>query len=269
MTHGKLELLRQRLSQMESILVAYSGGVDSTFLLKVAHEVLGHRAMGVLVSSPLIPGYEQEEALEIARALGLPVDVIAADAFDDTRVLENSPERCYFCKANICRLLKAYAHNHGLGTIVDGTNADDRGDYRPGQRAARECGMQSPLLDVGLTKAEIRSLAQELGLPNWNKPSAACLASRVPYGTPITQEILTRIARAEQTLRDLGFQELRVRHHGQVARIEVPVEYFERLLERREEIVSGLKAAGYAYVTLDLQGFRSGSMNEVITTNGP
>jgi len=253
MTHGKLELLRQRLSQMESILVAYSGGVDSTFLLKVAHEVLGRRAMGVLVSSPLIPGYEQEEALEIARALGLPVDVIAADAFDDTRVLENSPERCYFCKANICRLLKAYAHDHGLGTVVDGTNADDREDYRPGQRAARECGMQSPLLEVGLTKAEIRSLARQMGLPNWDK----------------TPEMLTRIARAEQILRDLGFQELRVRHHGQVARIEVPVEHFEQLLERREEIVSGLKAAGYAYVTLDLLGFRSGSMNEVIAANGP
>ncbi len=263
-TWDKLTTLKSLLTDMESVLVAYSGGVDSSFLLKVARDVLGSRAQGVIAVSPLMPDYELSEAEEVACEIDVQVAIVEKGELEDPEFLANTPDRCYFCKGAICERLKGFAQEHGYRVVVDGTNADDTGDYRPGQRAARECGMRSPLQEAGFTKVEIRTLAREMGLPNWDKPSSACLASRIPYGTPITRADLARIGEAELVLRGLGLRQLRVRHHGNVARIEVPVEAFDTILANRQEIVDALKALGYAYVTLDLKGFRSGSMNEVI-----
>ncbi len=260
----KLAKLKRRLSEMGGVVVAYSGGVDSSLLLKVARDVLAARAVGVMIASPLIPDHERQEAEETATQIGADLVVLEKDRFDDPGFLANRPDRCYVCKAAICEQLLAYARMHGYTVIADGSNADDLGDYRPGQRAARECGMQSPLQAVGLTKAEIRCLAREMGLPNWDKPASACLASRIPYGSAITREALAQIAKAEQILRTLGLTQLRVRHHDTIARIEVPPQDLETILNHRSYIVTSLKALGYAYVTLDLRGFRSGSMNEVI-----
>ena len=264
----RYEQLKNALTDMGSVLVAYSGGVDSTFLLKVAHETLGDRAMGATIVSPLIPPGEVEEAIALAQEMGAAIEVLKHADSGNPQILANSPDRCYFCKASICAQLKVFAREHGYGVVVDGSNVDDLDDYRPGQRAAQECGMRSPLQEAGLTKSDIRALSRELGLTTWNKPSAACLASRIPYGTPITEEALVRIGRAEQVLRGLGFGQLRVRHHDNTARIEIPTGDFERILVHRESIVEALRALGYATITLDLSGFRSGSMNEGIDKDG-
>ena len=264
----KLNALKTILKEMDSVLVAFSGGVDSSLLLKVSYDVLGERTLAVLGASPSIPGYEQEEARSIAKEIGVKLVVLDKHELDDPEFVENTPDRCYFCKAGICEVLLAYAEQHGYRFVVDGANADDVGDYRPGARAAKEHGMRSPLQEVGLAKAEIRALAKEMGLPNWDKPSSACLASRIPYGEPIDETTLLQIGKAELVLRDLGFRELRVRHHGSVARIEVPLNDFWELLLHREHIVMSLKRLGYNYVTLDLTGFRSGSMNEVLDNHG-
>lgn len=266
--NDKVVRVKQILLDMESVLVAYSGGVDSTLLLKLAHDVLGERALAVTTVSPTLPDYELAEAEAIARQIGARYIIFDKHEMEDERFLANTPDRCYFCKASVCQQLVEYAQQAGYRYVIDGSNADDTGDYRPGARAAREYGMRSPLQEAGFTKADIRALARDLGLPNWDKPSSACLASRIPYGDPITVTNLTQIGRAEGVLRDLGLRQYRVRHHGDVARIEVAQTDFDVILTHREHIVAALMALGYAYVALDLVGFRSGSMNEVIGKDG-
>lgn len=258
----QLRRLDEHLRAMERVIIAYSGGVDSTLLLKVAHDCLGEGAVAMTVVSPTMPAHEQKAAAALARQIGVRHVFIESRAMSDPAFRANSPDRCYVCKGQICDQLLDYAQREGYRAVLDGANADDLSDHRPGQRATRERGVRSPLQEVGLTKAEVRRRARALGLPNWDKPAAACLASRIPYGTPITRQILAQIEEAEAVLRSLGFDQLRVRHHDPIARIEVGVRELDRALDHRAAIVAALRQLGYTYVTLDLSGFRSGSMNE-------
>lgn len=267
-TNNKVEQIQHMLRKMGSLVVAYSGGIDSTLMLKIAHETLGERALGIMAVSASLPELEQQQAVDIARGIGARLKLIHSDETSDGRYLKNAPDRCYFCKSNVYDHMVAYAQEHGYAFIVDGTNADDQNDHRPGREAARERGVRSPLLEIGVTKKEIRQLGRAYGLPNWDKPAAACLASRIPYGTMITIPMLSQIERAELALREMGFVEFRVRHHDQIARIEVEAADFPRLIDQREGILAALKTLGYTYVTLDLAGFRSGSMNEVLLKHG-
>ncbi len=262
---NKQKRLRGMLEEMESVAVAYSGGVDSTLMLKMAYDCLGgDRVLAVTALSASVPGRERTEAEAIARQIGARHVFIESHETDDPHYLANTPQRCYFCKSDVYDRLIDYAQREGYRTVVDGTNADDVGDHRPGRQAAREGGVRSPLQEAGLTKAEIRNLAHALDLPNWDKPAAACLSSRIPYGTAITLEMLSQVERAELVFKEMDFGQLRVRHHDQIARIEVDPDQFEEVLAHRDQIVEELQSLGYTYVTLDLAGFRSGSMNEAL-----
>jgi uncharacterized protein len=268
MTQDKLNQLKQMFGEMGSVAVAYSGGIDSTLLLKLAYDCLGERAAGFTAVSPSVPAHELAEAQAIARQIGVQHFLIETREAEDERYLANTPDRCYFCKSETYDELVPFAQARGYRHVVDGNNADDVGDHRPGQRAARERGVRSPLMEAGITKSDIRALARQLGLPNWDKPSAACLSSRIPYGTTITVSMLSQVERAELLLRQLGIRQVRVRHHDQVARIEVAPDDFGMVLEQRESLVKEFKALGYTFIALDLAGFRSGSMNEVLPQHG-
>jgi uncharacterized protein len=265
----KLNALRDLLSDLGSVVVAYSGGTDSTLLLKVAHEELVQRAMAVTAVSPTLTREEMGHAAHLAAEIGAEHLLIESDELDSPDYVANSPDRCYYCKHLRFDTLRRLAQERGFAHVLDGTNVDDQGDHRPGMRAARELGVRSPLQEVGFTKADIRAASRSLGLPNWNEPSNACLASRIPYGTPITRERLQQIEEAERLLRELGFAQLRVRAHSDIARIEVPAESLPDVLGNRDLIVDQLRKLGFSYVALDLEGYRTGSMNEtLVNTNG-
>lgn len=248
-------------------LVAYSGGVDSTFLAKVAGDVLGADALAVIADSPSLPRRELDEALALGRRFGFAVRVVKTDEMSNPDYASNPSNRCYFCKSELFDKLAALAKAEGWQTIVYGENADDAGDVRPGAQAAREFQVRAPLKEAGLTKAEIRALSAELGLPTADKPAMACLSSRLPYGEPVTAEALAMIEAAEDVLRDAGFRDVRVRHHKNLARIEVGPAEVNRFFVNglREEVVEALRRIGYIYVTVDLVGYRRGSANEVLT----
>jgi uncharacterized protein len=250
---------------MESAIVAFSAGVDSTFVAAVAVEVLGDRAIAVTGVSPSIPASEVEEASALAKQIGIRHLLLDTSEMDRPGYVENSPLRCYHCKTELYSLLDDMATRDGIAFVLDGCNMDDTGDHRPGRVAAAEHRVRSPLIEVELTKTEIRELSKEQGLPTWDKPAMACLSSRIPYGTPVTVAALDQVGAAEAFLHGLGFRQLRVRHHGDVARIEVEQGELSAALEHRERIVTRLKNLGYKYVALDLAGFRSGSMNDVLS----
>jgi uncharacterized protein len=262
----KVERVKEILRALGSVIVSYSGGVDSTLLLKLAHDALGARALGVYIHSPTMVGWEKEEAVVLATQIGARLRIVEGQELACAEFVQNTPQRCYYCHVANYPALERIAAEEGVAAIVDGANVDDLGDFRPGRRAAIEKGIKSPLLEAGMSKAEIRAVSKLLGLPTWDKPSMPCLASRIPYGTPVTVETLRQVERAEAALRALGFTHLRVRHHGDVARIEVPLADFDRLFGQRAEIVAALKKAGYSYAALDLEGFRSGSLNETLKT---
>lgn len=266
-TTAKYERLRSILHAMESVAIGYSGGVDSTLLLKVAVDTLGTKTVAMIGRSATYPTREFEEAMTIAAQIGAHTIVVDTEETDEVKFRENPPDRCYYCKTELFGKLEEIASGEHINWIADGTITDDVGDFRPGMRAKNEKQVRSPLLEAGLNKTEVRELSHHLGLPTWDKPSFACLSSRFPYGTAITEENLKRVDAAETFLRDEGFRRYRVRFHdASTARIEVAPEEIHRLLDDdfRGRLVDHLKQLGFVYVTVDLQGYRTGSMNEVL-----
>jgi len=277
MSRADLGAVRDRLSAIlrryGSMVVAFSGGVDSALLAFVAHEVLGERMLAVIASSPSLPGDEEEEAIDFLRTQRIPFERIVTHEIESEAYARNNPDRCYHCKTELFGRLREIASSRGYSVVAYGANADDNGDYRPGTAAAAESSVAAPLIEAGLDKRLVRELAKSFDLPLWDKPSSPCLASRIPYYQEVTTEKLARIERAERVLKDRGFRTCRVRHLGDLGRVEVPVEDHPRIKEAAvwRAVVDGIKAAGFRYVTLDVEGFRSGRLNDALTgrkTNG-
>ena len=256
--------LRDLLASFDSVIVAFSGGVDSAYLAWVATQVLGPAALCITADSPSYPEHHRQLAIRIAREFALRHEFVLTAEMDRPQYRANPVDRCYYCKHELYTVLSHLAHARGIAMIVDGSNADDRSDYRPGRKAAREHGVRSPLDEADLTKAQIRELSRAAGLPTWDEPASACLSSRIPYHSEVTDEKLQMIERAERVLRDLGFRVCRVRHHDALARLEIGRDEMERAFEPhvREQIVRELRALGYQHVAIDLQGYRMGSLNE-------
>lgn len=264
-TLKKLDSLKSIIQNTGGAVVAFSGGVDSTFLLKVAYDVLGDKVLAVTANSETYPKRELEEAKTFAQSLGIRHIVIETLELEIEGFADNPPDRCFYCKHELFSKLTEIAKNNGIEYVFDGSNYDDRNDHRPGMRAAKQLGVVSPLKQAEMTKDDIREISKEFGLSTWNKPSFACLSSRFPYGTKITPEKLTVIGAAEDFIRDLGFQELRVRHHDNIARIEIGKADLARIIPYAEKIVEKVKSLGFLYVTLDLAGYATGSMNYTLS----
>jgi uncharacterized protein len=265
-TAEKLHALEARLGALGSLMVAYSGGVDSAFLAAVAHRVLGAKMLAVIADSPSLARRDFAEARQFAQSLSMPLQVIATEELERTDYARNDANRCFYCKDALFAAMEALGAKLGYKNIAFGMNADDRGDYRPGQRAAAEHEVLAPLAEVGLTKLEVRALAREAGYSVWDRPAAPCLSSRVEYGRQVTREVLLQVERGEESLRRLGFRELRVRHHGEMARVELARDEMPRALtmEMMEAISAALQAVGFKFVALDCAGFRSGSLNALL-----
>lgn len=258
---AKVQRVREELAQMRGVLVAYSGGVDSSLMLKLAHDELADQALGALALSASLPQQEKQEALDIAERIGAKIITLATAEVTDPNYAANAPNRCFHCKDHVYGALRHEAERRAIPFVLDGMNAEDTLDVRPGRAAAMKHQVRSLLHEHGFSKQEVREAARSLGLPNWDKPAAACLASRVPYGVRVTENLLARIEAGETYLKSLGFSECRLRHHGDVARIEVPENLLMDALQKREEFSGGLKALGWLYITLDLEALRHGSMN--------
>ena len=265
-TQGKLEALEAQLRQLGSVMIAYSGGVDSAFLAATAHRVLGDRMLAVLADSASLARRDMEQARAFAEAVGMPLRIIQTEELDKPEYQRNDANRCFHCKTELFEGMKALGAELGYVHIAYGMNADDTRDFRPGQRAAQEHDVLAPLAGAGLTKLEVRTLARAAGYSLWDRPAAPCLSSRVEYGRAVTREVLSQVEQAEESMRRLGFREFRVRHHGELARVEIARAEMPRALtmETLDAITSALRAAGYQYVTLDCAGFRSGSMNAIL-----
>jgi uncharacterized protein len=267
--NNKYDILRKKIKSYGSLAVAFSGGLDSTFLLKVAFDVLGKKAIAITAHSATYPDREYKEASDFAAGLGIEHIVIIPEELEIEEFTANLPERCYFCKYELFTKIKQTAKDKGIEFVADGSNVDDQGDYRPGIKALESLGVLSPLKEAGMTKADIRALSKDMGLPTWDKPPFACLASRIPYGTRITKEKLEMVEKAEQYLLDMGFRQVRVRYHGEIARIEVSEEEMEKIFNKliMDKIYNEFRRIGFNYTALDLKGYRTGSMNEVLALN--
>ncbi|HSL55522.1 MAG TPA: ATP-dependent sacrificial sulfur transferase LarE [Pyrinomonadaceae bacterium] len=263
---AKEERLREIFRELDSVIVAYSGGVDSSYVAYVANAELGPRAVCITGQSASLPDYQRTEIENVVRKFGFHHEVIQTEELENPGYRANNPDRCFFCKDELYTKLESVARTRGIKNIVDGSTVDDLGDYRPGRRAASEHEVRSPLLEAGLTKTEVRELSRRATLPTWDKPASPCLSSRIAYGTTVTIERLSKVDRGEEILREFGFREFRVRHHDQLVRIEIAPAEMDRVLRKEliDELARRFRELGFKYVTLDLEGFRSGSMNEVL-----